>query len=747
MKSKRTKKKNISNKNRSVIQSKNLFFRIAHWLNENAWHTEFAGSDNRFRKSFFILLGFLFILFLFSSFNAGVNGDDDVQVLYAEGLINFYATFGKDQSLFESSGIHDQTLHLYGGFFEVLSAGINRILHFEPTDQHYYTVRHVLVATMGFLTVLFCGLTAKLSAGYFASLVTALSLFLAPRFLGHSLMNPKDIPFALGYAMSIYFSLLLMRQMPKPKLSTSVLCGVGLGIALGVRVGGLLSFVYVALFLGVDYLINQKPRKIIDFQQVWVYLRTFLLVVGVGFFIALIFWPYALVNPIDHISEALQVFSDYIVDIKVLFSGKMVWSGDIPLEYLGTWMFLGTPVFALVGLLLFILFFKGIITKFNGFPVAVLLFAFIFPIAYALAKGSALYDGMRHFLFAYVMGITLVGISWTYLLQKLQKIGKKYGIIGFAVFGFLLLEPAVFIARNYQYPYVFFNALSGGIDNAFGNYELDYWGLSVRQAVEWMEDEGIFDVPEGQQVLVTSNFPDPISIYAKKYVDAGKLKVTYSRYRERYSNKWDYGIFVCRFMDGAYIRAGTWPTSESIKDITVNGKAISSIYKSSDQYFGFEGVSAIKNGNTQDGISNLQQEVNLHPDNEIAWQELSSAYLNLNQLAQAKDAADKCIALSPENLTANNNLGMVYLRQNNPSEAIQAFEYALTLSDRNTYALYYLALIYQGQNDLNRAVEYAKKAVESNPKFKGAYQLTADIYTQMGNPSMAEAYLNAMNNN
>lgn len=90
---------------------------------------------------------------------------------------------------------------------------------------------------------------------------------------------------------------------------------------------------------------------------------------------------------------------------------------------------------------------------------------------------------------------------------------------------------------------------------------------------------------------------------------------------------------------------------------------------------------------------------------------------------------------------------MVYLRQNNPSEAIQAFEYALTLSDRNTYALYYLALIYQGQNDLNRAVEYAKKAVESNPKFKGAYQLTADIYTQMGNPSMAEAYLNAMNNN
>ena len=55
----------------------------------------------------------------------------------------------------------------------------------------------------------------------------------------------------------------------------------------------------------------------------------------------------------------------------------------------------------------------------------------------------------------------------------------------------LAAEPVGWTIRNHPHEYVYFNPLVGGLDGAFGNYETDYWGNSIRMASEWLAAEGV----------------------------------------------------------------------------------------------------------------------------------------------------------------------------------------------------------------------------------------------------------------
>ena len=69
-------------------------------------------------------------------------------------------------------------------------------------------------------------------------------------------MNPKDIPFAAGYIMAIYNMVAVLDRMPNPRRWNLVGLAVGLGIALGTRAGGLLSFGIFGLFAGLHFLLQ-----------------------------------------------------------------------------------------------------------------------------------------------------------------------------------------------------------------------------------------------------------------------------------------------------------------------------------------------------------------------------------------------------------------------------------------------------------------------------------------------------------
>jgi hypothetical protein len=67
-----------------------------------------------------------------------------------------------------------------------------------------------------------------------------------------------------------------------------------------------------------------------------------------------------------------------------------------------------------------------------------------------------------------------------------------------------MLEPLVFQVRNHPNQIVYFTPLMGGPKAAFARYDMDYWGNSVLQAVQWADrvarDSGVPLVLSGNPI-------------------------------------------------------------------------------------------------------------------------------------------------------------------------------------------------------------------------------------------------------
>lgn len=61
--------------------------------------------------------------------------------------------------------------------------------------------------------------------------------------------------------------------------------------------------------------------------------------------------------------------------------------------------------------------------------------------------------------------------------------------MGLGLVVLLMLELVVFIVGNIVFLYFYFNLVFGGVKVVYGEYEFDYWGVSVKKVVDWMIDE------------------------------------------------------------------------------------------------------------------------------------------------------------------------------------------------------------------------------------------------------------------
>jgi tetratricopeptide (TPR) repeat protein len=369
-------------------------------------------------------------------------------------------------------------------------------------------------------------------------------------------------------------------------------------------------------------------------------------------------------------------------------------------------------------------------------------FAFVFPIVYVLASGSILYDGWRHFLFTYAPLVLLITIAWQYFIDK-YRVYPKWKYLGWGLLALCMVDSAVFLVRNSAFPYVYFNPLAGGVKGAYGDYELDYWGASVKQSVEALEREGIISENMTDTVTIASNFSHALQVYVKKF--NGKVKVNYVRWRQRYDRPWDYGIFINRFVDGSYLKAGFWPTSKTVHTIKANGVIISLIEKDGIDSPAYLGTTAVSQQNWDEAITQLTIESQNHPDNEMAWIGLGMAHLNRNQLPQAKIALDRAIAIVPDNQNALNFLGYYHFTVGNLNEAKPIFTKAGKLHQTNATAFYYLGRIELMQQNPSAALEQVQACLTANGNFPNCYQLAAEAYQAMGDQANAQRYSEAFN--
>ncbi|MEM1216645.1 MAG: tetratricopeptide repeat protein [Bacteroidota bacterium] len=690
-------------------------------------------------RHFWYVFGVLAVVTFLLASRSGVNEDDNYQIDYSDKLLAYYTTMGQDTSaLYVEKG----NMHYYGGFFEVLSGGTTAALGLHVDNPDYHVVRHLWVALFGLLTMLFVALTVKRLVGWHGALLALILMFLSPRFLGHSLMNPKDIPFACGYMMALYFSCRWLDEIPKVSWPTLLGLGAGIMIAISTRVGGFLAVGNLGLFAVIAFAIGVgKIPKAERSKYFLSYLGYGTIPVVGGIIAALLFWPYALADPIAHVQEALGAFSKFGTGIRMLYDGSNIMSTTVPEGYLFQWLWMSLPIFTLLGFVGALACLPYLVRRINGLSLGMILFAAVFPLVYIALKDSVLYDGLRHLLFIVPPVMVLVGIFWTLALRYALAGSQAVKIGGIALLAVLLIEPAIFIARNSTHPYVYFNPLAGGVSGAYGEYELEYWGVSAKQAVEWLEAQGKLNPPPGDTLKIGTNFYFSVSKYLRRD-HKGKAKTVYVRHHQRFDQDWDYGIFINRYIDGPHLRAGTWPTSRTIHTIDANGKPICAIYeRKSDQ--AFTGRAAEKRGDFVTAVTAYQAEVATHPDNELAWVGLANASLNTGNFATTESAARKAIEILPEYANAQYYLALSAMYQQRVDQAIPLFQQVIDWDDRFYLAHYFLATIYKDRQDLQTALGYANKVIEINPRFKQGYLLLAEIFDQANNAELAAKYRSA----
>ncbi|MEM9823452.1 MAG: glycosyltransferase, partial [Bacteroidota bacterium] len=169
-----------------------------------------ATEPSYYRLLFALLALVLFIAMPMLSYDYGITGDEEIQKIYGEKVLDY---FEKD----DQSALDYKNLYYYGGMFDYYAAKLTRFF----TGSDVYEIRHVFNAFVGFLLMLFTGFLAKeITGSWRGAFFGLLFIALTPRIFGHSMNNPKDIPFAAAYAFTLLYLIRFTKQLPKPSTKT-----------------------------------------------------------------------------------------------------------------------------------------------------------------------------------------------------------------------------------------------------------------------------------------------------------------------------------------------------------------------------------------------------------------------------------------------------------------------------------------------------------------------------------------------
>lgn len=675
-----------------------------------------------FRFVFGLMIVLMFVGMPWLSSDYGITADEVVQKTYGDHLLDWYESDGKDIEVMTYKDLYN-----YGGLFDYMAARTYTTFDSWGWEIDHYDVRHALNAVFGAIMMLFIGLVGRfVTKSWAGGLLALVFALLSPRIFGHSMNNPKDIPFAMAYIFTVYHGLLFCKQLPKPSLRTSIALILGIAAAINIRIGGLLLIAYVAAFSGITFLWKPALRK----QLINIKLMLKMFAIGgiiavAGLWCGSIYWPYAAEDWLNAPFKVLNKMSNYYVGIRVLFDSTNFWSDTVPWDYIPKWMTYTTPLFIMLGLGLAAAtaFLKA--QKQKALYLFLATFAALFPILYVIYQKSGLYDAMRHMLFAYTLFPVIAAFGWYALMRHFPNKTAKMAII--AIMLVLMSLPAMFMLKNHPYQYTYFNELIGGNNGAFMKYESDYWMTSMKGSCAWY-DENIAQKNLQDTMIVATN-----CIYPVQYYLAGKnIRTKYVRYHEREKHAWDYGIFFSRFINRKFLLNNAWPPGELLHAEKVDDVPLGVVVKRKSSSTA-EAGQAFNKKDWANAAVLLEEIVSNNPKNESAYLLLAQSYSQSRDFPKMKVALDKLLEISDQYSNTWGLLGSYYLSIGNQEEAKKAFLKTVELNYKYTFGNFQLARIYAQENKLDEAIKCLEQFDAYGGKPAQGYDLGIQIAQQTGN--------------
>ena len=514
-----------------------------------------------------IFVFIFFIIFL----SIGLIAFDDYGLSWDEksyrqnGIVSFDYIFQGDDSLL------DYSENMFGTVFELLLIFSEKTFNLEDS-RDIFLMRHLMTFLVFYLGVIFFYLLCKY---YFDSwkigLLGSLFLIVSPRIFAQSFYNSRDL-FALSmFIISMYT---LVKFLDKKTLLWAFLLSLTSAILINIRMVGVLVPFLTFIFV-IVYLILKYKSKIIWNTIFSLVLYAFLLV-----FFIILFWPWLWPDPFNNFIQAFKTMTfNYKGVVINLYLGSYINSRDLPWHYIPIWIVITTPILYTLS------FFAGVFISikyiFTNFLFyfksrkrydLIILIWFFLPLSAVIVLKSSLYDAWRLMFFIYpaFLIISLKGLIALFDIIKIKFKGRIYKILNATLIIFIafsLVSTIQFMIKNHPYQNIYFNSLAGrDIEN---NFDLDYWGLSYRQALEYIlrndSEKTIKVYVLNTPGEITADILTPIERNRLEYVDLDDAKYFLSNFRDHETNNLYHKV--------------EYPYENEFYSINIDGKKIMVVYK------------------------------------------------------------------------------------------------------------------------------------------------------------------------
>ena len=414
----------------------------------------------------------------------GVATDEGVQRNIGFASLNYI--LGDEGAAYEDFHRH------YSVAFELILAAAERGLRLEDSRSAYLS-RHLLTHIFFLIGGLFAWLLARRMFGSRLLALFAMLIFLLhPRLYGNSFVNTKDIPFIVAFMAALY---LIHRAFRRDSVWAFALCGAGVGLLINVRIIGAMLFAAVLGMLALDLALcafRKTQGRTWDGRRA---LRVF--ANGAAFALAGAAALYAtfptLWNDPLALADGFRVFSQHPTLVSTLFQGEYVRWPNAPPHYIPTWALITTPPVALAlaavgtGRVLYMCAAMPLAALCNAserFGLFLIACA-VLPVAAAVVAGANVYNGWRQLYFIYAPACLLAALGLGWIASALaSKPRARLALGALAAVGIAVV--VVQMVRLHPYQTDYFNALVNRNDNLGEMYEMDYWQLARREALDWL---------------------------------------------------------------------------------------------------------------------------------------------------------------------------------------------------------------------------------------------------------------------
>ena len=683
-----------------------------------------ALRDMVFRMLLILFACFTFIFMSYISKDYGISGDEFVDHRHAGYVLDYFSK-GDKAALNQPKTV----LHLYGNTVQVITAAICKWFHVD----NYYELRHVFGGCVGALGILSVGLMGLRWGGGLCGLLSLLLMFFTPRFFGHSMNNLKDVTFAVGYMLSLLYTVRLMDYFPVFRLRHILGLIIGIALALGTRSGGLVLYPMLFMYVGLFYIQYYGIREFYKFKKyadgVGRIFQVLILVIICSYFLAIILWPYALVKPLTGMFISLKQFTNYSIGLRTIFDGEQMMSNMLPWKYAPKYLCIGMPIVTVIGFFAYMIY--TVIRKKEFTLISFFfLFATIFPVFWVIYQHSNLYGGIRHLLFVMPPMVVLAARFWSEIIHWMKCYWKLAGTV---VFLGLLSLPVIHMVKNHPNDYVYFNEFKGGLKSAYGDYETDYYFNSLKRSTDWFKKNILPGLPKDQKTIIVTQAVDPVAYYFRKDTN---VRVIYSRYYEKYAKDWDYAIFGNVYISQFQLKNQLFPPKGALFSPFVDGYPMSYVLKRETKQE-LEGFNLEKAGKLEEALKVFEAYVADHKDNEEVWSRMGKLYYMTGQPQKAKMALEKALNLHPSLNEALYIQTLVNLELRDYKGAFASVERMLAENSSSADAWYLRASIYYNMKQYQNAINDLNRLLSFRPDFDRAHVLAGDIFRDNGDYQQA----------